>query len=71
MRVFELLIGLLVLCVLASFVALLVKVSPVWKDVFYGYVPRSGIIKGGGIYIAVGSVPSLLPLPPSLSGAPC
>ncbi|GAA5844881.1 hypothetical protein JCM9279_000029 [Rhodotorula babjevae] len=56
MRVFELLIGLLVLCVLASFVALLVKVSPVWKDVFLGYVPRSGIIKGGGIYIAVGII---------------
>ncbi|KPV76894.1 uncharacterized protein RHOBADRAFT_51878 [Rhodotorula graminis WP1] len=56
MRIFELLIGLLVLCVLASFVALLVKVSPVWKDVFFGYVPRSGIIEGGGIYIAVGII---------------
>ncbi|BGP37357.1 Manganese transporter smf1 [Rhodotorula kratochvilovae] len=56
MRIFELLIGVLVLCVLAAFVALLVKVSPVWKDVFYGYVPRSGIVRGGGIYIAVGIV---------------
>ncbi|GAA6012585.1 hypothetical protein JCM10207_009048 [Rhodosporidiobolus poonsookiae] len=56
MRVFELLIGILVLVVLGSFVALLVKVSPVWKDVFYGYVPRSGIVVGGGIYIAVGIV---------------
>lgn len=54
MRVFELLIGVLVLCVLGAFVALLVKVSPVWKDVFLGYVPRSGIIADGGIYIAVG-----------------
>ncbi|GAA5884985.1 hypothetical protein JCM6882_007181 [Rhodosporidiobolus microsporus] len=56
MRCFELLIGLLVLTVLGSFVALLVKISPVWKDVFLGYVPRSGIIQGGGIYIAVGIV---------------
>ncbi|GAA5831141.1 hypothetical protein JCM11251_005159, partial [Rhodosporidiobolus azoricus] len=56
MRCFELLIGLLVLTVLGSFVALLVKIGPVWKDVFYGYVPRSGIIRGGGIYIAVGIV---------------
>ncbi|TNY23362.1 natural resistance-associated macrophage protein-domain-containing protein [Rhodotorula diobovata] len=56
MRVFELLIGVLVLCVLGAFVALLVKVSPVWKDVFLGYVPRSGIIADGGIYIAVGII---------------
>ncbi|GAA5857320.1 hypothetical protein JCM8547_002219 [Rhodosporidiobolus lusitaniae] len=56
MRCFELLIGLLVLTVLGSFVALLVKVSPVWKDVFRGYVPSSGIVRGGGIYIAVGII---------------
>ncbi|GJN88014.1 hypothetical protein Rhopal_000970-T1 [Rhodotorula paludigena] len=56
MRLFELLIGLLVLCVLASFVALLVKVGPVWKDVFYGYVPGPRLVNGGGIYIAVGIV---------------
>ncbi|GAA6035056.1 hypothetical protein JCM8097_002164 [Rhodosporidiobolus ruineniae] len=56
MRMFELLIGLLVLVVLGSFVALLVKVSPVWAHVFKGYVPSSGIVRGGGIYIAVGIV---------------
>lgn len=56
MRCFELLIGLLVLTVLGSFVALLVRVSPTWKDVFHGYVPSSGIVRGGGIYIAVGYV---------------
>jgi metal iron transporter len=56
MRCFELLIGLLVLTVLGSFVALLVKVSPDWGDVFYGYVPSNGIVKGGGIYIAVGII---------------
>lgn len=54
MRIFELVIGLLVLLVLGSFVALLVKVSPIWKDVFHGYVPGPGIIRGGGLYIAVG-----------------
>jgi metal iron transporter len=54
MRCFEFLIGVLVVVVLGSFVALLVKVDPVWKDVFYGYVPGPGIIRGGGLYIAVG-----------------
>ncbi|KAK4703241.1 metal iron transporter, partial [Phenoliferia sp. Uapishka_3] len=54
MRLFELVIGLLVLAVLGSFVALLVKVSPVWRKVFHGYVPGPGIIRGGGLYIAVG-----------------
>lgn len=36
MRLFELMIGLLVLAVMASFVTLLVRISPVWKDVFFG-----------------------------------
>lgn len=54
MRMFELFIGVLVLTVLGSFVALLVKVSPVWKDVFFGYVPGPGIVRVGGLYIAVG-----------------
>lgn len=56
MRMFELLIGLLVACVLACFVAMLVKVGPDWGDVFLGYVPSSGIFANGGIYIAVGIV---------------
>lgn len=54
MRAFELLVGLMVIVVLGSFVALLVKVDPIWKDVFFGYVPGPGIIRGGGLYIAVG-----------------
>jgi len=58
MRLFELLIGLLVLTVLGSFVALLVEVEPVWRDAFRGYVPSSGIINNGGVYIAVGFVVS-------------
>ncbi|GAA5901927.1 uncharacterized protein JCM6883_000442 [Sporobolomyces salmoneus] len=56
MRLFELLLGLLVLTVLGSFVALLVEVKPKWDDVFLGYVPSSGVINNGGIYIAVGII---------------
>ncbi|GAA6010866.1 hypothetical protein JCM11491_004573 [Sporobolomyces phaffii] len=56
MRLFELMLGLLVLVVLGSFVALLVEVDPKWKDVFHGYVPSSGIVDHGGIYIAVGII---------------
>lgn len=56
MRMFELLIGLLVLCVLGSFVAMLVKVGPDWGDAFKGYLPSSGIISNGAIYIAVGII---------------
>ncbi|GAA5893389.1 hypothetical protein JCM5296_004863 [Sporobolomyces johnsonii] len=56
MRCFELLIGLLVLTVLGAFVALLVEVKPVWRDAFRGFVPSSGIVKNGGIYIAVGII---------------
>ncbi|KAM0792841.1 hypothetical protein ACM66B_002607 [Microbotryomycetes sp. NB124-2] len=56
MRFFEFFIGSLVMVVLGSFVALLAKVDPVWKDVFKGYLPSSGIVRGGGIYIAVGVI---------------
>ncbi|GAA5880805.1 hypothetical protein JCM1840_003288 [Sporobolomyces johnsonii] len=56
MRCFELLIGLLVLTVLGAFVALLIEVKPVWRDAFHGFVPSSGIVKNGGIYIAVGII---------------
>jgi metal iron transporter len=55
---FEALIGLLVLTVFASFITLLVKVSPAWAHVFRGYVPSSTIIANGGLYIAVGLVHS-------------
>lgn len=59
MRVFELFIGALVLVVLASFVALIVRVSPTWvgkEGVFFGYLPGSGIVRGGGLYIATGII---------------
>lgn len=73
MRIFELVLGLMVMTVyvplsatmmptdawayrLGSFVALLVKVSPIWRDVFYGYVPGPGIVAPGALYISVGCV---------------
>lgn len=54
MRMFELVIGVLVLVVLASFIALLVKVEPNWGDAFFGYIPGPGMIDNGGLFIAVG-----------------
>lgn len=56
MRLFELMIGVLMVVVLGSFIALLVKIQPVWSDVFVGYVPSAGIVNNGGIYSAVGLV---------------
>lgn len=54
MRIFEFSVGLLVLVVLGVFVALIVKVSPDWRNVFHGFVPGPGIVDNGGLYIAVG-----------------
>lgn len=53
---FEILISTLVLTVLASFVALIVKLSPNWGDVFYGYIPSHAIISNGALYISVGII---------------
>ena len=56
MRGFEFFIGLLVLVVLGSFVALIAKVSPDWADVFHGYVPGPRIVSNGALYSAVGII---------------
>lgn len=56
MRGFEFFIGLLVLIVLGSFVALLAKVSPDWRDVFHGFVPGPKVVQDGGLYVAVGII---------------
>lgn len=56
MRAFEFFIGLLVIIVLGSFVALIVKVSPAWRDVFHGYVPSERIVSDGALYVAVGII---------------
>jgi metal iron transporter len=54
MRYFELLITGLILVVVSSFIALLVRVKPNWGDVFFGYIPGPGIVANGGVYLAVG-----------------
>jgi metal iron transporter len=56
MRLFEMIIGLLIVIVLGCFVALLVRVGPAWGDVFRSYLPNSGIIEAGGLYAAVGII---------------
>lgn len=53
---FEILISILVLTVLASFIALIVKLSPDWGDVFYGYIPSHAIISNGALYVSVGII---------------
>lgn len=54
MHIFEFFIGCLVLAVLVIFVILLVRVEPDWGDAFRGYIPSSGIINNGALYVAVG-----------------
>lgn len=53
---FEILISFLVMTVLASFVVLIVRLSPDWGDVFLGYLPSSTIVSGGALYISVGII---------------
>lgn len=52
-RIFETLIGVLVLIVLACFIVLLVRVDPNWGDVFYGYIPSHTVIEAGGLYVSI------------------
>ncbi|WFD02070.1 Manganese transporter smf1 [Malassezia obtusa] len=52
-RIFESLIGVLVLIVLACFIILLVRVDPNWGDVFYGYIPSHKIVEAGGLYVSI------------------
>lgn len=56
MRLFELLIGVLVLAVLGSFAALVVRVGPNWSEVFRDFLPNPGILRPGGLYAAVGII---------------
>lgn len=54
MQIFELMIAVLVLTVLGSFIALLVRVSPDWGQAFLGFIPSAGIVNNGAVFIAVG-----------------
>ncbi|WFC94186.1 Manganese transporter smf1 [Malassezia brasiliensis] len=52
-RIFESLIGALVLIVLACFIILLVRVKPDWGDVFKGYVPSEKVVDADGLYVSI------------------
>ena len=52
-RLFEALIGVLVLIVLVCFCILLRRVLPNWGDVFYGFVPTSTVVTSEGLYISI------------------
>lgn len=52
-RLFEALIGVLVLIVLVCFCILLRRVLPDWGDVFDGFVPSSTVVTSEGLYISI------------------
>lgn len=52
-RLFELLIGVLVIIVLVCFCILLGHVEPDWGDVFYGYVPSKTVFTSKGLYVSI------------------
>lgn len=52
-RLFEMLIGILVMIVLSCFIVLLVRVDPDWGDVFYGYLPTSHLVESGSLYVSI------------------
>ncbi|WWC87494.1 uncharacterized protein L201_002384 [Kwoniella dendrophila CBS 6074] len=56
MLFFEIVIVFLVLAVFVSFMILLKLTKPVWKDVFFGLVPSSTLVKPGALYIGVGII---------------
>ncbi|KAG0140627.1 hypothetical protein CROQUDRAFT_664933 [Cronartium quercuum f. sp. fusiforme G11] len=55
-RLFEILIGILVIIVLGSFIILLIKVKPNWIMTFKGFLPNQNIIQKGGLYQAIGII---------------
>lgn len=59
-RIFELLIAVLVLVVLACYIVLLVRVKPDWADVFHGYVPSSTLVQPQALYAGIGIVGAVI-----------
>ncbi|KAJ1027668.1 hypothetical protein NDA16_002007 [Ustilago loliicola] len=53
-RLLEGLIAILVFVVLSCFIVLLVRIKPVWPDVFRGYLPSHHVVKSGALYVSVG-----------------
>lgn len=56
MLLFEIIIVALVLAVFISFIILIAKADPVWKDVFIGYLPSKTVFGPGALYISVGII---------------
>ncbi|PKI83057.1 Manganese transporter smf1 [Malassezia vespertilionis] len=52
-RIFETLIGVLVIIVLTCFIVLLVRVDPNWGDVFHGYIPSPVVVSSKGLYVSI------------------
>lgn len=52
-RLFEALIGALVLIVLVCFCILLKRVTPDWSNVFEGFIPSSTLLSSDGLYISI------------------
>lgn len=53
-RLLEALIAILVFVVLSCFIVLLVRIKPVWPDVFRGYLPSHHVVQSGALYVSVG-----------------
>lgn len=53
---FEIFISALVLTVFASFLVLIIKLSPNWGDVFDGYLPSQAVVSSGALYVSVGII---------------
>lgn len=59
-RIFEFLIAVLVMIVLACYIALLVRTKPNWADVFYGYVPSSTLVEAEALYTGIGIIGAVI-----------
>lgn len=59
-RIFEIMIGLLVLVVMACYIALIVRVKPHWPTVFRGYVPSATMVKPQALYTGVGIIGAVI-----------
>lgn len=59
-RVFEFLIAILVMIVLACYIALLVRTKPNWAKVFDGYVPSSTLVQPEALYTGIGIIGAVI-----------
>lgn len=59
-RIFELLIAILVMIVLACYIALLVRTKPNWSQVFDGYVPSSTLVQPEALYTGISIIGAVI-----------